>query len=223
MNKKLCLVIAFLLIVLVVAGLNSSATAAGSDSKDTKAAVSVKQHSNSGEDFLTQIEREQHEEEKPHEESVFITAISFIFKLALVLGLAFGTILVLKRFSNMKTPIRANHSRIKVIENSSLGANKALHLIEVGSKKLLIASTPNQITLLAELDANDVVEDNSQVSSQSFKEQLSTMMGTGAKQQDVMQSAKTVAEMLRESTTYFHGKVKEVGRFRKQFRRNDNE
>jgi flagellar biogenesis protein FliO len=38
---------------------------------------------------------------------------------------------------------------IRVVETASLGPRKALHLVEVGGQRLLIASTPDTVTMLA--------------------------------------------------------------------------
>lgn len=158
-------------------------------------------------------------EEPEKDTPVYITALSFIFKLAVVLGLAYLTILGLKKFSNMKSKVESNQQCIRVLDQSSLGANKSLHVIQVGSKRLLVASTPGQISLLSELDADDIPEKIAEKApvkkSVNFTEQLAAFMGSKA---DSSSSAKTVADMLRESSSYFQDKVREVSKSRRKFR-----
>ncbi|MCE5314753.1 MAG: flagellar biosynthetic protein FliO [Armatimonadota bacterium] len=171
-------------------------------------------------DFLASLEASENEPAAEKEAPVYITALSFIFKLALVLALAYGTVMVLKKFTNFKATVGATHGRIKVIEHSQLGANRSLHLVAVGSKRLLVASTANQVSLVAELDPEDVadIETNIPTGGQptgGFKEQLSVFLGN---KPDTSESAKTVAQMLRESSSFLQDKVREVGSFRRTYR-----
>lgn len=157
---------------------------------------------------------------KPAEESSTpLTVARFIGSLALVLGLCYVTIIGLKKFSNLKSVVASNRSQIKVIESSNLGANRTLHLVEIGSKRLLVASTPTQVNLLTELEASDIPESAPEQPVSGFKEQLSQFLGTKA---DSTKSAKTVAQMMRDSSSHIQGKVGEMGNFRRMFRNADN-
>lgn len=154
------------------------------------------------------------------ETPVYITALSFIFKLVVVLALVYITILGLKKFSNIKTAVGAGQHCIKVLDQSSLGTNKSLHVIQVGSKRLLVASTPSRINLLTELDEDDVPTVGFNQQNAGFKDHLSTFMGNKT---DATNSAATVADMLRESSSFLQDKVREVGKSRRKFRDDDNE
>lgn len=146
----------------------------------------------------------------------FVTAIGFIFKLALVLGLCYVTMLGLKKFTSMRGVASGpSRSHIRVIEHSSLGANRALHVVEIGTKKLLVASTPNQVNLLTELDPNDMPDPGPDARPTGFKEQLSQFLGT---KPDSTNNANNVANMLRDSSSFFQDKVREVAGFRGTFR-----
>ena len=108
-------------------------------------------------DLLASMEAESADQAKTEKskesgEPVYVTLLSFIFKLALVVGLAYGTIWVLKRF-NVQGLKRSSEHTIRVVENTTLAANRSLHLVEVGSKRLLVASTPGQISLLTEVES----------------------------------------------------------------------
>lgn len=191
------------------------------DAADTKAKASSTAKSESGDlDFLGTYDVNAGQEEPVKQESVFLTAVKFIFKLALVLGLCYGTILLLKKFSGMKPNFGCGGQRIRLIENSSLGSNRTLHLVEVGSKKLLVASTPNHVSLVAEVEIDDTQEPAPVQHPASFKDQLSTFIGN---KPDATASARTVAEMLRDSSSFFQDKVREVSGFRGRFRRTGNE
>jgi flagellar biosynthetic protein FliO len=149
----------------------------------------------------------------------YVTALSFIFKLAIVLGLAYVTILGLKKFSGMRGIMAGpGQHHIKVLENSSIGPNKSQHLVEIGSRRLLVASTPNQVNLLAELNESDLsaVDPNPpSVPPAGFKEQLSTILNNKT---DTSATSKSVAQMLRESSSFLQGKVGEVGKLRRKLK-----
>ena len=168
-------------------------------------------------DFLASLNADDEKQNDQKEDApLYVTALRFILSLALVLGLVYVTILGLKKFTGMRGlgALGVGQHRIKVLENSSLGANRSLHLVEVGSKKLLIASTPNQISLITEFAADEISDTNSGQSGGGFKDQLSTFMGN---KPDTTQTAKSVAEMLRESSSFLQDKVREVGSFRRNF------
>ncbi|MCE5198769.1 MAG: flagellar biosynthetic protein FliO [Armatimonadota bacterium] len=216
--------IAMLIGVIVFAGIASAAGETKHVDKAASASTGAKVTSQP--DYLSQLEAaEKGPTPETKEPSVTVTALSFIFKLALVLALAYGTVLGLKKFTSMKSVAGPAGARIRVIENSSLGANRSLHIVAVGSKRLLVASTQNQINLVAELDSEDAQETTVQTSTQTdqpsggssggFKDQLSMFLGN---KPDSTQSAKTVAEMLRESNSFLQDKVREVGHFRRIFR-----
>ena len=78
----------------------------------------------------------------------------------LVIGLGIAAVYVSKkllpRISNMP------NKKIRVLETAHISPRKGLHLVEVGARQLLIASTNEQITMLA-----DVTESEFDFASQS--------------------------------------------------------
>ena len=65
---------------------------------------------------------------------------------ALVLGLAVAALYVSKKVLPRVTNTMGRE--IRIVETACLGPRKALHLVEVGHQKLLIASTNDHITML---------------------------------------------------------------------------
>ena len=167
-------------------------------------------------DFLASLNADEEKYDKKKDAPLYVTALRFILSLALVLGLVYVTILGLKKFTGMRGlgALGVGQHKIKVLENSSLGANRSLHLIEVGSKKLLLASTPNQVSLITEFAADEISDTDSGQPGGGFKDHLATFMGN---KPDTTQTAKSVAEMLRESSSFLQDKVREVGSFRRNF------
>jgi flagellar biogenesis protein FliO len=76
-----------------------------------------------------------------------------------VLALGILAMLALKRFGpRMGLPAAGGKGkRVKMLETTYLGQRKAVHLVQVGSKKFLLAGSQSGLTLLAEV--TDAFED----------------------------------------------------------------
>ncbi|MBI3358250.1 MAG: flagellar biosynthetic protein FliO [Nitrospirae bacterium] len=70
--------------------------------------------------------------------------------LLIVLGAIATTTYLAKRFLYSRLGLK--NSPIQVLATSYLGAKKEIALIEVGERFLLVGVTPNQISLLTEMD-----------------------------------------------------------------------
>jgi flagellar biogenesis protein FliO len=167
---------------------------------------------------------------KEKDEPVLVTVGSFIFKLAIVLGLAYASIYALKRFTGLKNAIGGGGRRIKVVENANLGTNRSLHLIEVQEataggrpRTLLVASTPSQISLLTELAVEEVDSEQLPVDSGEagspqpvgFAGQLATFTGSQPKTGD---AGGNIAQMVRGSSTFLQEKIMQLGRLRRKLK-----
>lgn len=215
--QKLLKIAGIVLAVLTMLSVCGQVFAEPSKPSDGEPVVKTDVSSDKGDqDFLASLEQAEKAPAEEKEAPVYVTALSFIFKLALVLVLAYGTVYALKRFTNFKSAVGAAHGNIRVLEHSQLGANKTLHLVAVGGKRLLVASTASQVNLVAELDPEDVQEIEANLpTNPGFKDQLSLFLGN---KPDTNESAKTVAQMLRESSSYLQNKVREVGFIRRTFK-----
>lgn len=83
----------------------------------------------------------------------------------LIALLAFVLIIYLAYFATKKMGKRLSikgvgTKNIKVIESVSIGQNKAIVIVEVGGKTLLLGVTQNEITLISELDNNKIEKSN---------------------------------------------------------------
>lgn len=149
---------------------------------------------------------------------VLVQVGSFIFKLAVVLGLAYASIYALKRFTGLKNAIGGGRRRIKVVENANLGSNRSLHLIEVGAKTLLVASTPSQISLLAELGADDMPEADAGFESSKAERLEGSERRNPATLQPVnfqtLLAGQNIAQLIRGSSTFLQEKIMQLGRLR---------
>lgn len=83
--------------------------------------------------------------------------VDLIWKLALVLGIAYLSIYALRGIMGRQSTIAGPKGRLKVLESAALGPNRAVHLVRVGNKILVLGSTPDQITAIGEVDELEAV------------------------------------------------------------------
>ncbi len=78
-----------------------------------------------------------------------------IIKTALVLAILYGVLWLVKRYYGRagSTPRGAG---IVVMQSTQLAPGRALHLVSVGSRVLLLGATSQQVSLLADLDPADL-------------------------------------------------------------------
>jgi flagellar biosynthetic protein FliO len=88
-----------------------------------------------------------------------------IASIAIVLTLGVAAIYVSKKFTGKLGNIQGK--KIKIVETTHLGQRKMLHLIKVGNQQLLIGSTNENLTMLADVTGSS--------NSQSFSETLDEM------------------------------------------------
>lgn len=136
---------------------------------------------------------------KPKEKSpnVVVSAISMIFKLAIVLGLAYLTIYVLKMFSDKRQSLPQVRREMKVVDTVRLSNASCLHLVELGGKTLLIGSSSGQVNLLTEVEQTDAAE-NELLPEGRFAEHLARYSGEKAQNTP----AGRVAGLLRDCAGY---------------------
>ncbi len=72
-----------------------------------------------------------------------------LLSISLVIALSFAAIYVSKKL----LPKIANHQgkQIRVIETTYIAPRKGIHLIQIGSRRLLLASTNESVTMLADV------------------------------------------------------------------------
>jgi flagellar protein FliO/FliZ len=76
-----------------------------------------------------------------------------IFSLALVVGLAYGVMYLSKKVLPKVSGVAGR--RVQVLETVSLGSRRTVHLLSVGGRHILIGSTQNNITHLADVPADE--------------------------------------------------------------------
>lgn len=79
-----------------------------------------------------------------------------LFRFLLVIGLAYGASLLLRRFHLGR--LYQPSGELRVLESVSLGPQRALHIVAVGTRRLLISSCSSQITLVADVTEDYIAE-----------------------------------------------------------------
>lgn len=82
------------------------------------------------------------------------TALDITLKLAAVLGLAYVSLAVLRRYT-VGGGIGQRNGALQILESTSLAPNRAVYLVRAGNKRLVLGVTTAQITTLAELGPDD--------------------------------------------------------------------
>ena len=100
--------------------------------------------------------------------------------LLIVTAILFGGAWVFRK-SRMFGLVSARSSHLNVIETRSIGSRHALHVVEYGSKRFLIADSPAGTNYLTDLEKlNDSSEENDKTSGNlkpvSFAEKLKTLL-----------------------------------------------
>lgn len=103
------------------------------------------------------------------EKPFWMSAGELALKLFLVIGLVYLALAGLRWLQKGRIQATAMSTTIRVLETTGLAPGRALHLVVVGEKTLLIGATDHQLSLLAEL--TDVTVPLSEESS-SFHEAL---------------------------------------------------
>lgn len=198
--------------VVLVCLLGSGALAANTDaSGEAKASSSAPVER----DFLAELEARDVKAPETKEPPVYLAALGFVSKLALVIGLAYLTILGLKRVTLIKAGPDGGRRSCRVVENLSLGANRQVHVVEIGARTLVLASTPSQISLITELAQDEVVSGDPADAVPGFGDHLSACLSA---KPDADAAATNVAQALRDSGAFIREKASQIGKIRKRLR-----
>jgi flagellar biogenesis protein FliO len=72
-------------------------------------------------------------------------------KVALAIALALAGTAAARYLQQTRNGWRPGRGRLRVVETAALGQSRAVHLIAVGQRTLLVASTPSQVVMLADV------------------------------------------------------------------------
>jgi flagellar protein FliO/FliZ len=104
------------------------------------------------------------------EGSAIYGILYFLFMCAVILAAAY----FVTRYISRKSFNRGMNKNLKIVETAALGIDKSLLLVKVGEQYLLLGSTQKNITLLSEIDPENLTlrntaEVNNNIDGESFE------------------------------------------------------
>jgi flagellar biogenesis protein FliO len=84
-----------------------------------------------------------------------LTAVGL--KVGLAVLLALGATAAARYLQQTRHAWRPRRSALRVVETAPLAQNRALHLVNIGQRTLLLGSTPGQVALLADVTGEQEV------------------------------------------------------------------
>jgi flagellar biosynthetic protein FliO len=84
--------------------------------------------------------------------------VKMISALALVIALVYGALYMLRRLMGRRLKGSGGNGSLEVLETTYVGQHKAISLVRVGQRSVLVGVTESQITTLTELDVEETEE-----------------------------------------------------------------
>ncbi|KAA3648375.1 MAG: flagellar biosynthetic protein FliO [Chloroflexi bacterium] len=103
-------------------------------------------------------------------------ALDLIIKLILVLGLIYGSLYLLRRWQG--NTLARPDKQVRLLESTRLSPRQGLHLVQAGTRVLLIGATDNSLSTLAEIDQSEL-SDPQLISAEPFSESLAKAIKSG--------------------------------------------
>ena len=95
----------------------------------------------------------------------FLDIIKTVLPLLLILGMLFGVLILVRKFSFSLTKKKLHSVNIDVLHNQLILPKKYLSLVRIQDKILVLGISENNITVLKELDYNILDDESSQKNS----------------------------------------------------------
>lgn len=114
-----------------------------------------------------------------------VSALRFIFGLAVVIGLIYAVHWLLKRWGQSRIQgVGGSSGIINVVATTPLAQGRALHLVRVGEELVLVGATDQSITRIGEMDAALLEQITKKTGSGEFQSALDGAL-LGSEQGDV--------------------------------------
>jgi len=155
-----------------------------------------------------------YQEPKKAENSPSLLAVIFdlFIKLAVVLGVAYASVLGLRKYMNQQGAALPGRGRLlKVIESVSIGPNRSLHLVRVAGKVVVIGSTPENISLIAEIHDSEGTPQLETVSAEGSANGFSSLLTHALKDETLSDERKPeIPEQVHNSIKHLWDRVEEL-------------
>lgn len=174
---------------------------------------------NCADDYIALLESAAKSQQDSSDSSIRISVLRILASLILVVGLAYATTHVLRRYVDLRGPLAHRQRAMRVVESLSLGPGRTLHLVEIGSRKFVVGSTATSIATLVELAEGDLPVGSTINSSEpgrnssSFRDYLALFLGVKV---PMAQSSRRIARLLRDTTTFLQEKQANLSAMRRR-------
>lgn len=92
------------------------------------------------------------------EGEVITAMIKMVSALLIVIGMVYGALFLLRRVMGRKNGRNGNGEILEVLQTTFVGQHKAISLVKVANKSILVGVTDHQVSLLSELSAAETEE-----------------------------------------------------------------
>ncbi|GEM_PF-6067421 len=167
-----------------------------SDSDDKPAATTAPRR-NRPDKVALMLDAEKAKQSGKNQTGAVGTVLWTILKLAVVLVLAYLTILALKWFSTRHEVLPSSHKQFRIVDTLRFNSTSSLHLVEIKGKTLLLGCTAGQVSVLREFEEGELPGDASE-SGGKFAEYLAKYSDMSAKHGP----SGRIAGMLRDCSSY---------------------
>ena len=100
----------------------------------------------------------QYQEQKPAVYSSGLSTLTYIFSLLITFGIVIGLAYFASRFVGQKMKSRLTIGNHKIIATLPLGTNRAVYIVEIAGKFLVLGVTDHTINILQEITDIDEIE-----------------------------------------------------------------
>jgi flagellar protein FliO/FliZ len=115
----------------------------------------------------------------PEKPSVVAAIAKMISALAVVIAVVYGALYLLRKLMGRRYG-GANGGSLEVLQTTYVGPHKAISLVRVGRRSVLVGVTDNQISTLTELDSDETDEIVAQVDCRTAKTESFSRVFAGA-------------------------------------------
>jgi flagellar biogenesis protein FliO len=139
---------------------------------------------------------------KDSEPSVVGSLLRVLLALIFVATLAYLSLLALKQIMSRKVTGSSPKQKLRVLETTGLGANRALHVVQIDGKRLLVGSTADRINLISELEPPSETDSAEAEQSGDFASLLSRFSSNGER----ANAATKLSGILRDGASFLQKK-----------------
>lgn len=141
--------------------------------------------------------------------------LDLAWKLMVVLGVAYAALYALRGLMVRQGGLPGRKGALRVLESTTLAPNRSIHLVRVAGKVIVVGSTPEQVTALAEIDDPEELARIAAESAPTFAARLDGALGdnghaSAPSTEPGAQAPADVATGVRDSVRHLWDQVQQI-------------